>query len=74
MAILENTASAIAIIEEDASISYINPEFEKIIGYVRDEVEGKKKWTEFVAPKELDRMQTYEYECRINRKIRNGKQ
>jgi PAS domain S-box-containing protein len=68
MAILENTASAIAIIEEDATISYINPEFEKIIGYVRDEVEGKKKWTEFVAPKELDRMKNYEYECRINPK------
>ncbi len=64
MAILENTASAIAIIEEDATISYINPEFEKIIGYVRDEVEGKKKWTEFVAPKDLERMQKYEYECR----------
>ncbi len=69
MAILENTASAIAIIEEDATISYINPEFEKIIGYVRDEVEGKKKWTEFVAPKELDRMKKYEYECRINPKV-----
>jgi len=64
MAILEHTASAIAIIEEDATISYINPEFEKIIGYVRDEVEGKKKWTEFVAPKDLERMQKYESECR----------
>ena len=51
MSILENTASAIAIIEDDATISYIDPEFEKIIGYVRDEVEGKKKWTEFVGPK-----------------------
>jgi PAS domain S-box-containing protein len=68
MAILENTASAIAIIEKDATISYINPEFEKIIGYVRDEVEEKKKWTEFVAPKELERMRKYEYECRINPK------
>jgi PAS domain S-box-containing protein len=66
MTILENIASAIAIIEEDAIISYINPEFEKIIGYVRDEVEGKKKWTEFVAPKELERMQKYEHECRTN--------
>jgi PAS domain S-box-containing protein len=68
MAILENAASAIAIIEEDATISYINPEFEKTIGYVRDEVEGKKTWTEFVAPKELDRMKKFEYVCRINPK------
>jgi PAS domain S-box-containing protein len=66
MAILENTAAAIAIIEEDDIISYVNPEFEKIIGYVRDEVEGKKKWREFVAPKELEKMRKYENECRIN--------
>jgi PAS domain S-box-containing protein len=64
--ILENTASAIAIIDEDGTISYINPEFEKIIGYVRDEIEGKKKLTEFVAPKDLDRLQKYERECRVN--------
>ena len=64
--ILENTASAIAIIDEDETISYINPEFEKIIGYVRDEIEGKKKLTEFVAPKDLERLQKYERECRVN--------
>jgi PAS domain S-box-containing protein len=64
--ILENTASAIAIIDEDETISYINPEFEKIIGYVRDEIEGKKKLTEFVAPKDLERLQKYERDCRVN--------
>jgi len=64
--ILENTASAIAIIDEDGTISYINPEFEKIIGYVRDEIEGKKKLTEFVAPKDLERLQKYERDCRVN--------
>jgi PAS domain S-box-containing protein len=64
--ILENTASAIAIIDEDETLSYINPEFEKIIGYVRDEVEGKKKLTEFVAPDDLERFRKYERECRIN--------
>jgi PAS domain S-box-containing protein len=64
--ILENTASAIAIIDEDETISYINPEFEKIIGYVRDEIEGKKKLTEFVVPNDLDRLHKYERECRVN--------
>jgi len=34
-----------------APSSYINPEFEKIIGYVRDELVREKKWTEFVAQK-----------------------
>jgi PAS domain S-box-containing protein len=64
--ILENTASAIAIIDEDETISYINPEFEKIIGYVRDEIEGKKKLMEFVTPKDLERLQKYVHECRVN--------
>jgi PAS domain S-box-containing protein len=68
--ILENTASAIAIIDEDETLSYINPEFEKIIGYVRDEIEAKKKLTDFVAPKDLERLQKYERECRVNPHIR----
>ena len=67
--IIENTASAIAIIEEDATFSYINPEFEKIIGYVREEVEGRKKWTDFVAPPDLERMQKYEGERRAGVEI-----
>ena len=62
--ILENTGSAIAIIEEDETITYLNPEFEKIIGYVREEIEGKKKLTEFVVPKDLKRLQDYVRECR----------
>jgi len=64
--ILENTASAIAIIDEDETLSYINPEFEKVLGYVRGEIEGKKKLTEFVAPKDLERFLKYERECRVN--------
>jgi PAS domain S-box-containing protein len=65
-AILDYIGSAIAIIEEDATISYINPEFERIIGYVRDEVEGKKKWTEFVAPEDLERLSEYQRKRRID--------
>jgi PAS domain S-box-containing protein len=57
--ILENTGSATAIIEEDDMISYVNPEFERAIGYVREEIEGKKKWMEFVAPDDIPRMQEY---------------
>jgi|WetSurMetagenome_2_1015567.scaffolds.fasta_scaffold51940_1 PAS domain S-box-containing protein len=70
--IIENTASAIAIIEDDDVFSYINPEFEKILGYVREEVEGSKKWTDFVAPPDLDRMLVYEHECRADEEIIHG--
>ena len=55
--ILDNTGSATAIIEEDGTISFINPEFERLLGYVRDEVEGKKKWDEFVVPEDIRGMQ-----------------
>jgi PAS domain S-box-containing protein len=67
--IIETTASGIAILEEDATISYINPEFEKIIGYVKEEVEGKKKWTDFVAPPDLERMKDYEHKRRADVEI-----
>ncbi len=67
--IIETTASGIAILEEDTTISYINPEFEKIIGYVKEEVEGKKKWTDFVAPENLERMKDYEHKRRADVEI-----
>ncbi|MGA2917626.1 PAS domain S-box protein [Methanoregula sp.] len=59
-AILDYTGSATAIIEQDSTISYINPEFEKITGYVKEEVEGKKKWMDFVIPEDVDRMRLYQ--------------
>jgi PAS domain S-box-containing protein len=59
-AILDYSGSAVALIEEDSSISYINPEFERIIGYVSEEIVGKKKWTEFVAPEDLKSLTDYQ--------------
>lgn len=58
--IFENTGTAFTILEEDTTISLANTEAEKIWGYSKDEMEGKKKWTEFVAKKEdLKRMRKY---------------
>ena len=57
--ILDNTGSATAIIEEDSTISYINPEFGRILGYVREEIEGKKKWMEFVVPEDVRGLQDH---------------
>jgi PAS domain S-box-containing protein len=58
-AILDYIGSAVAILEDDFTISYINPEFGRITGYVRDEVEGKRKWTEFVVPEDQERLSGY---------------
>ena len=65
--IFENTGIAFIIIEEDMTISLMNEETEKIIGYSREEVENKKKWTEFVVnEEEIIKMKKYHKMRRIN--------
>lgn len=57
--ILDNIGAATIIIEEDGTISFINPEFGRILGYMRDEIEGKMKWMEFVVPEDARRLQAH---------------
>jgi signal transduction histidine kinase len=52
-AIFENTGTATIIIEEDTTVSLVNTEFEKLTGYSKQEVEGKKSWHEFVRKEDL---------------------
>ncbi len=54
--IFETTGTATMIIEEDATISLVNKEFERLSGYAKEEVEGKKRWMDFVYEPDLDRM------------------
>ena len=64
--IFENTGTAMAIIEEDMTISMVNTEFESISGYSKKEIEGKKKWTEFVVKEDLERLKKYHTLRRID--------
>ncbi len=57
-AILDHIGLAIAILDEHLTLTYINPEFERITGYVHDEVEGKRRLAEFIAPDEPDELRT----------------
>lgn len=57
--IFETTGTAMLIGEEDTTISMINTEFEKLSGYSKEEVEGKKSWTEFLVKADLERMKGY---------------
>jgi len=57
--VFENTGTATMIIEEDMTISMVNTEWEKLSGYSKKEVEGKKKWTEFVYKEDLERMEEH---------------
>jgi len=67
--IVELTGTAILFIEEDRTISLVNGECEKISGYRRDEIEGKKKWTEFIAPEDLWMLERSEYTRRRNKGV-----
>jgi len=51
--------TAMVISEEDMTISLINAETEKIIGYSKEEAEGKMKWTEFIPEGDRERMTEY---------------
>jgi len=59
--VFETTGTATVIIEDDMIVSLVNREFEKLSGYSKEEVEGKKRWTELVA--EDDSKRVKEYHC-----------
>ena len=60
-AIFETSGSAMLIIEQDTIISGININFEKMFGYPKLEVEGKKSWTQLVHPDDMEWMKKYHY-------------
>ncbi|MFO7837866.1 MAG: EAL domain-containing protein [Desulfosalsimonadaceae bacterium] len=65
-AIFETSGTAMFIIEEDTIISHLNSYFEELSGYSRQEVEGKKFWTEFVHPADVIWMKENHYLRRQN--------
>jgi diguanylate cyclase (GGDEF)-like protein/PAS domain S-box-containing protein len=60
-AIFETSGTAMFIINEDATIALANSHFEELSGYARQELEGKKSWTEFIHPEDVTWMKEYHY-------------
>ncbi len=56
--VFETTGTAIVIVENDI-ISMVNTEFEKLSGYAKEEVEGKKSWRDFIIKEDLNRIERY---------------
>ena len=54
--IFENTGTATLIIDGENIISLANTEFQKLSGYSKKELEGKKPWTDFVVSEDLEGM------------------
>lgn len=57
--IFETTGTATIIIEDDMIVSLMNSEMERLVGYSKEEVEGKIKWLTFVDPEDHERMMSY---------------
>lgn len=64
--IFETTGTTMLIVEDDMTISLINDKFENLTGYTREDVQGKRKWTEFVEKDDLERMVTQHQLRRAN--------
>ncbi len=64
--IFENTGTATIIVEEDSTMSLVNTEFEKLYGYRKEDIEGKKKWHDFVTDEYLPMMKEYHATRRVN--------
>ncbi len=57
--VFDNSWTAMLLIEEDKTVSLVNEKFEEISGYSREEIEGKRRWTEFVHEEDRERMVRY---------------
>ena len=54
--LMENTGTAMVIIENDTTLSLANRQFTILSGFTKEEIEGKKSWTEFVVGDDLEKM------------------
>ena len=59
--IFENTGNASILIAEDTTILLANTNFVRLMGYEREEVEGKMSWTTFIDPEDVQRMKNYHF-------------
>jgi PAS domain S-box-containing protein len=64
--IFETTGTATIIVEEDMAISMVNMECEKLFGYSEEEIVRIRKWDDFIAGEDLDRLREYHCLRRIN--------
>lgn len=66
--IFENTGTATVILDENTIITLANNEYEKLSGYTKSELEGKKSWTDFVVKEDFERMIASHRQRRIDHK------
>ncbi|MFH1033563.1 MAG: PAS domain S-box protein [Pseudomonadota bacterium] len=57
--IFETAGSAMVIMEEDTTILLANTEFARLTGVRKEDLDGKRSWTEFIASHDVRRMLGY---------------
>lgn len=56
---LESTTTALILLNQETTILACNKAFERLSGYSREEVEGRKSWMDFVAKEDQPRLKRY---------------
>ncbi|MBP7462155.1 MAG: PAS domain S-box protein, partial [Candidatus Delongbacteria bacterium] len=64
--IFENTATANILVEKDTTILLANANFAALVGYSKQEIEGRMSWTTMVVPEDREKMVYYHQQRRIN--------
>ena len=64
--VFEKSTAPTIVVEKNYIISRINERFVNLLGYSKEDVEGKLKWTSMVAAKDLERMKAYHRLRRID--------
>lgn len=64
--LFEKSATANIITATDTTILLANSNFEKLIGYSRQELEGRISWTQFVLDEYLEKMKSYHFQRRTD--------
>jgi diguanylate cyclase (GGDEF)-like protein/PAS domain S-box-containing protein len=59
-ALFKSTRIAMVVVDEDTMIALANPEFEKLSGCSRKDLEGQKKWTEFFVNDDPSKITEYQ--------------
>jgi len=54
--VFETTGTMMLIIEEDMTICMVSSGLEQLTGYTKEEILGTRKWTDFVAPDDAEKM------------------
>ena len=62
--LFEHASIPTIIIEKNTKISLSNTRFRELVGFSQKEIDGKKKWTEFVAPEMVDAFSDFLAGCR----------